>query len=154
MVGRLYSSQRYDESAFCNRRLSSDAYVYTVHLRYYSFNLYIKPQPGGLLPEPVAGCNSFYFYIKPQHVPDGVALHDRCNSFYFYIKPQPLISKYSCIVVVIHSISTSNHNLTRAPETSLNVVIHSISTSNHNFTDDWALNSFVVIHSISTSNHN
>lgn len=38
MVGRLYSSQRYDESAFCNRRLSSDAYL--------SFNDFGEPYSG------------------------------------------------------------------------------------------------------------
>ena len=33
-----------------------------------------------------------------------------CNSFYFYIKPQLLECFLAQLLVVIHSISTSNHN--------------------------------------------
>ena len=33
-----------------------------------------------------------------------------CNSFYFYIKPQLWFRIGFRLVVVIHSISTSNHN--------------------------------------------
>ena len=77
-----------------------------------------------------------------------------CNSFYFYIKPQlfhiPLLS----VIVVIHSISTSNHNLLFSFVACGSVVIHSISTSNHNHLNKMQILFLVVIHSISTSNHN
>ena len=36
----------------------------------------------------LAGCNSFYFYIKPQLLNIVDVLVVSCNSFYFYIKPQ------------------------------------------------------------------
>ena len=61
--------------------------------------------------ESVVCCNSFYFYIKPQLLKILEEMDQSCNSFYFYIKPQPsgiFRRKYQ---VVIHSISTSNHNL-------------------------------------------
>ena len=58
------------------------------------------------------------------------------------------------ILVVIHSISTSNHNLVCVVGVFAAVVIHSISTSNHNLCLVLHLVNIVVIHSISTSNHN
>ena len=56
------------------------------------------------------GCNSFHFYIKPQLLE--VVLDDlvRCNSFHFYIKPQLTGNRLGLSAVVIHFISTSNHN--------------------------------------------
>ena len=78
------------------------------------------------------GCNSFYFYIKPQLLLYLVAIFLSCNSFYFYIKPQPFPPLSSHLHVVIHSISTSNHNRYSACPGLSAVVIHSISTSNHN----------------------
>ena len=56
----------------------------------------------------------------------------RCNSFYFYIKPQLVVVLIAALVVVIHSISTSNHNRSIFHLKLALVVIHSISTSNHN----------------------
>ena len=58
-----------------------------------------------------------------------------CNSFYFYIKPQLYALFGFVFMVVIHSISTSNHNNCPIVNASLVVVIHSISTSNHNKQD-------------------
>ena len=55
-------------------------------------------------------CNSFYFYIKPQLPIAMRLLPTRCNSFYFYIKPQLKPILIDNPYVVIHSISTSNHN--------------------------------------------
>ena len=100
------------------------------------------------------GCNSFYFYIKPQHVIDDGVEFVSCNSFYFYIKPQHSVDVYTGQSVVIHSISTSNHNLSFLWPSRAAVVIHSISTSNHNSLAAVSDFSNVVIHSISTSNHN
>ena len=90
-----------------------------------------------MMTRPSMSCNSFYFYIKPQpsqaYKPDP----SRCNSFYFYIKPQ-LSDKYRLAVnVVIHSISTSNHNVPDVLPPEPRVVIHSISTSNHNMRILW-----------------
>ena len=58
------------------------------------------------------------------------------------------------IAVVIHSISTSNHNRLILTAILIFVVIHSISTSNHNEILEYNDCRIVVIHSISTSNHN
>ena len=77
-------------------------------------------------------CNSFYFYIKPQHKAQFIAFCACCNSFYFYIKPQPLYICPYIVVAVIHSISTSNHNHNIDSFDIPLAVIHSISTSNHN----------------------
>ena len=77
-----------------------------------------------------------------------------CNSFHFYIKPQLLCYRASNLFVVIHSISTSNHNLDAPEKEKLLVVIHSFSTSNHNLVSLIVIIIIVVIHSISTSNHN
>ena len=79
-------------------------------------------------------CNSFYFYIKPQLCCCFLTFAKCCNSFYFYIKPQLCSVTLLVVVVVIHSISTSNHNRMMLQQAALNVVIHSISTSNHNLT--------------------
>ena len=119
-----------------------------------SFYFYIKPQPLNILTVSICCCNSFYFYIKPQLFQAWYRLQVRCNSFYFYIKPQHNDGSGKCSVVVIHSISTSNHNWKRARKSAVNVVIHSISTSNHNWIAQFIKEFLVVIHSISTSNHN
>ena len=103
---------------------------------------------------PPPRCNSFYFYIKPQLLIDELLSNLRCNSFYFYIKPQPIRVDLSGLGVVIHSISTSNHNRLGDVQRPALVVIHSISTSNHNWLYSENKCIYVVIHSISTSNHN
>ena len=76
-----------------------------------SFYFYIKPQPylNGCLGQ--ISCNSFYFYIKPQLRVVRNSLKVGCNSFYFYIKPQLKHITSMLVNAVIHSISTSNHNL-------------------------------------------
>ena len=76
-----------------------------------SFYFYIKPQRGRIPQQGTSGCNSFYFYIKPQHHQLSQIIHISCNSFYFYIKPQLIPIDNEEGTVVIHSISTSNHNL-------------------------------------------
>ena len=64
-------------------------------------------------------CNSFYFYIKPQQFGCVHFSGTCCNSFYFYIKPQPDLSTQTQPQVVIHSISTSNHNIFNSCRTSI-----------------------------------
>ena len=54
-----------------------------------SFYFYIKPQPSELKYYQFFRCNSFYFYIKPQLAVCSQEQTASCNSFYFYIKPQP-----------------------------------------------------------------
>ena len=76
-----------------------------------SFYFYIKPQPYVDLSDWQKSCNSFYFYIKPQPIRRQIEGRNCCNSFYFYIKPQLRIPYDRLSKVVIHSISTSNHNL-------------------------------------------
>ena len=101
-------------------------------LRCNSFRFYIKPQLLNWIVVASTCCNSFRFYIKPQLCLSVVFARLRCNSFRFYIKPQlpvaALVSAYSCnsfrfyikpqlqlsiqivMKVVIHFVSTSNHN--------------------------------------------
>ena len=79
-------------------------------MRCNSFYFYIKPQHEIAPKLPYEGCNSFYFYIKPQLLTLVAKWNVGCNSFYFYIKPQHLGKDEKGEAVVIHSISTSNHN--------------------------------------------
>ena len=76
-----------------------------------SFYFYIKPQRFRIPESRLESCNSFYFYIKPQLSATYTFTPGSCNSFYFYIKPQPKLQSARYVLVVIHSISTSNHNL-------------------------------------------
>ena len=55
-----------------------------------------------------------------------------CIASSFYIKPQQLILKMQIFFVVLHPLSTSNHNLQRRETSPLRVVLHPLSTSNHN----------------------
>ena len=89
-----------------------------------------------------------------KNLPCGALLYGGCDSFYFYIKPQLFRIWSALIRVVTHSISTSNHNLLFLCLLPFVVVTHSISTSNHNkYIADMTVGT-VVTHSISTSNHN
>ena len=54
--------------------------------------------------------HSLLFYIKSQHDDAVCTVHLRYYSFYFYIKPQLGIAVLVHFLIVIHSISTSNHN--------------------------------------------
>ena len=54
--------------------------------------------------------HSLLFYIKSQHDDAVCTVHLRYYSFYFYIKPQQFSSIPGLRKIVIHSISTSNHN--------------------------------------------
>ena len=57
-------------------------------------------------------------------------------------------------VVVIHFVSTSNHNIVAVAVAEFVVVIHFVSTSNHNYLCGREWQREVVIHFVSTSNHN
>ena len=76
--------------------------------------------------------HSLLFYIKSQHDDAVYTVHLRYYSFNLYIKPQLPCLAHGRPPIVIHSISTSNHNSTHRFTFALRVVIHSISTSNHN----------------------
>ena len=56
--------------------------------------------------------------------------------------------------VVLHPLSTSNHNIDRINQYTTNVVLHPLSTSNHNNPNATNVLSTVVLHPLSTSNHN
>ena len=77
-----------------------------------------------------------------------------CIASSFYIKPQLLTGNILLRMVVLHPLSTSNHNLFFSKNPWWGVVLHPLSTSNHN---DWragAQTPRVVLHPLSTSNHN
>ena len=56
--------------------------------------------------------------------------------------------------VVLHPLSTSNHNSPIRPPGYQTVVLHPLSTSNHNATRRPPERGTVVLHPLSTSNHN
>ena len=57
-------------------------------------------------------------------------------------------------MVVLHPLSTSNHNTEATHLSGRRVVLHPLSTSNHNKTILRVLCRLVVLHPLSTSNHN
>ena len=57
---------------------------------------------------------------------------NRCISYYSYIKPQQRIMLITHLLVVYHTIPTSNHNCVRPRQNCKIVVYHTIPTSNHN----------------------
>ena len=77
-----------------------------------------------------------------------------CISYYSYIKPQPHIEECNNLLVVYHTIPTSNHNTMIFLSKDKRVVYHTIPTSNHNPLVVLLVPLFVVYHTIPTSNHN
>ena len=95
-------------------------------------SFYIKPQPSVSVIMERSRCIASSFYIKPQ--PRGqVFFRERsCIASSFYIKPQQMRYLMSRTVVVLHPLSTSNHNTKSLTERTFMVVLHPLSTSNHN----------------------
>ena len=95
-------------------------------------SFYIKPQPSVSVIMERSRCIASSFYIKPQ--PRGqVFFRERsCIASSFSIKPQQMRYLMSRTVVVLHPLSTSNHNDWRAGAQTPRVVLHPLSTSNHN----------------------
>ena len=79
-------------------------------------SFYIKPQRGGLLRHRGRCCIASSFYIKPQQHGKTHILVDSCIASSFYIKPQRKFSTRPVGKVVLHPLSTSNHN-PRTPDT-------------------------------------
>ena len=78
----------------------------------------------------------------------------RCIASSFYIKPQPFITDRCPEWVVLHPLSTSNHNHAAHLPVTVRVVLHPLSTSNHNDRKYSLQHVCVVLHPLSTSNHN
>ena len=57
-------------------------------------------------------------------------------------------------MVVLHPLSTSNHNIGTSLSPVVRVVLHPLSTSNHNIGQAINYRQQVVLHPLSTSNHN
>ena len=99
-------------------------------------------------------CIASSFYIKPQRV-DTVSRGRRsCIASSFYIKPQQTTRNNLIIKVVLHPLSTSNHNSSLGVAAGKLVVLHPLSTSNHNIQKSSIRGFGVVLHPLSTSNHN
>ena len=79
---------------------------------------------------------------------------DGCIASSFYIKPQLNFIKMELNHVVLHPLSTSNHNQIGALLEMRDVVLHPLSTSNHNRMRFELEKTWVVLHPLSTSNHN
>ena len=77
-------------------------------------------------------CIASSFYIKPQPPRRLAPRRLGCIASSFYIKPQPFVLPYGMITVVLHPLSTSNHNMRSSTFRSHTVVLHPLSTSNHN----------------------
>ncbi len=90
-------------------------------------------------------CIASSFYIKPQHGPSITGSTPGCIASSFYIKPQRIEALYVAGRVVLHPLSTSNHNFHRRP----NIVpqlycilfLHQTTTSDARHFDFRALNS-------------
>ena len=84
------------------------------HIGCSLFDFYIKPQLQRTMLQCLPSCSLFDFYIKPQLVKIKPNPWICCSLFDFYIKPQLVELMIKHIGVVPYSISTSNHNLTKA----------------------------------------
>ena len=99
-------------------------------------------------------CIASSFYIKPQLRRPQLRYRPRCIASSFYIKPQPSSGCATRICVVLHPLSTSNHNQYVLTSNFATVVLHPLSTSNHNSIVIDNISRMVVLHPLSTSNHN
>ena len=77
-------------------------------------------------------CIASSFYIKPQPAMHRCTAMHGCIASSFYIKPQLFSMPRYTGGVVLHPLSTSNHNDDDMAYKVLNVVLHPLSTSNHN----------------------
>ena len=59
-------------------------------------------------------CIASSFYIKPQRSPLQYNGLQSCIASSFYIKPQPMVRHQATRTVVLHPLSTSNHNCMRS----------------------------------------
>ena len=99
-------------------------------------------------------CIASSFYIKPQLDLIRKAVKSRCIASSFYIKPQQSSRLPVPCRVVLHPLSTSNHNWFFFVFFIAFVVLHPLSTSNHNWPRQCRMGRNVVLHPLSTSNHN
>ena len=102
----------------------------------------------------ISCCIASSFYIKPQRPVGTFEWRFGCIASSFYIKPQHFSWFLLRFRVVLHPLSTSNHNLETRIFHSNIVVLHPLSTSNHNATRRPPERGTVVLHPLSTSNHN
>ena len=117
-------------------------------------SFYIKPQPEDRNRQFRRCCIASSFYIKPQLPNCRPEQRNSCIASSFYIKPQLRHVPLATEVVVLHPLSTSNHNYTVGGSIRRMVVLHPLSTSNHNERLKGAGSVCVVLHPLSTSNHN
>ena len=76
-------------------------------------SFYIKPQLKYIVSLTAHSCIASSFYIKPQLRVFAKLLRTGCIASSFYIKPQPNERRLYQASVVLHPLSTSNHNLGR-----------------------------------------
>ena len=95
-------------------------------------SFYIKPQPICPHEQFCYSCIASSFYIKPQLHCHRQYQSYGCIASSFYIKPQLPVWATSFFKVVLHPLSTSNHNKSDVSQAGTGVVLHPLSTSNHN----------------------
>ena len=118
-------------------------------------SFYIKPQHRACRKNYASGCIASSFYIKPQQRSLNIIFFIGCIASSFYIKPQPHVTLAQLTQVVLHPLSTSNHNCRRCSGRSICVVLHPLSTSNHNtvidFSNTYRLYCILFLHQTTTS---
>ena len=73
-------------------------------------SFYIKPQQRSYIQWVGACCIASSFYIKPQLSATADSMRPSCIASSFYIKPQLKLDNIFKSMVVLHPLSTSNHN--------------------------------------------
>ncbi len=87
--------------------------VYRANLRSFcciASSFYIKPQQNWSKITSLQSCIASSFYIKPQRFVSGGPDGKGCIASSFYIKPQRIVHRKHLKNVVLHPLSTSNHN--------------------------------------------
>ena len=106
--------------------------VFSSDGRCIASSFYIKPQHFRYVTVPSGGCIASSFYIKPQPLLPISPAPPGCIASSFYIKPQQFQPDAMFQIVVLHPLSTSNHNVFGLKNNNKQVVLHPLSTSNHN----------------------
>ena len=121
-----------------------------------SFQFYIKPQrPARSLPER-SRCSSFQFYIKPQRRTIRSASSPCCSSFQFYIKPQlpsrsPISDTSLFLIPILHQTTTLNNVRCGANKLFLIPILHQTTTAQQEAAIQEQLFLIPILHQTTTS---
>ena len=91
---------------------NGNVYAYLWYLLYCILFLHQTTTTAAPVPS-ASSCIASSFYIKPQQAHATLVADVSCIASSFYIKPQQIHEDYDGFVVVLHPLSTSNHNFSR-----------------------------------------